>query len=602
MPQALIRVSGTSPTTDATIKIELPRYKGIAEDYHNIRFRTMTGRVIPHWVEDTSKGIIWVKLPKIGEAGAIFYVEWGNWNVGKGDIEGIAYKGIGDDFEGTSLDTSKWNQGTGSAGGTISVEDGVLKLAPNKPSSGSNSCCIWTNTTITNGFVIRERRKFTNEYYADLGLPVEEPSSFNTFHASGVCSQIYGFNQQTPISGSNAKCVYLIYKYSDGYSYLDYIQGSNLTSLNAFHINEYYYTHDGLLRWIHTPSTGEPGWDLSATHTAYLDDQKYILLFQGKYYKGNGGTSYIDWVFVRKYLDPEPEVLDIRLIPSIEEILPYIVTTTAGTPFVISFGSAIKVGSDTSKNLSSQEKVGASKEHTVVFQESVAQPSQRVVTSENAVGEAIEKEYATQEKIGQETYPIHTATQETIAHFQKLLSATITAVARLKEVALTFQSRVGKTVDKNIETESVVASETVYQKLGVENRIATLRTLQTQLQEAVSELAERSIASRVKVGESVEYNISVITSLAESFESVLASVEKVYRALETHAGMESAVSEFSEKALAVVESVAESSEIILSADISVKELILRILRTLVEVADKLRTLVEVVERFSTTVE
>ena len=82
--QALIRVSGTSPTTDATIKIELPRYKGIAEDYHNIRFRTMTGQVIPHWVEDTSKGIIWVKLPRIGEAGATFYVEWGNWNSRRG--------------------------------------------------------------------------------------------------------------------------------------------------------------------------------------------------------------------------------------------------------------------------------------------------------------------------------------------------------------------------------------------------------------------------------------------------------------------------------------------------------------------------------------
>ena len=100
------------------------------------------------------------------------------------------------------------------------------------------------------------------------------------------------------------------------------------------------------------------------------------------------------------------------------------------------------------------------------------------------------------------------------------------------------------------------------------------------------------IAPKVKVGESVEYNISVITSLAESFESVLASVEKVYRALETHTGIESAVSEFSEKALAVVESVAESSEIILGTDISVQELILRILRTLVEVADQFRTLVE----------
>ena len=172
----------------------------------------------------------------------------------------------------------------------------------------------------------------------------------------------------------------------------------------------------------------------------------------------------------------------------------------------------------------------------------------------------------------------------------------------MKDVALAFQSCVGKAVDKNIETESVVASETVYQKLGVENRIATLRTLQAQFQETVSELAERSITSEVKVGESVEYNISVITSLAESFESVLASVEKVYRALETHTGMENAVSEFSEKALAVVESVAESSEIILAADISVQELILRILRTLVEVADQFRTLVEVVDNYSTTVQ
>jgi len=316
MNRAKIYIKSEISETDATISFNLPWYHGMASDFSNIRFFMSPYRIIPHWIEsytsDSAK--VWIKPPSIHPGINIVFVEWGNWNNGRGDIEGIAYKRIGDDFEGTSLDTSKWNQGIGSAGGTISVEDGVLKLAPNKPSSGGNSCCIWTNTTITNGFIIRERRKFTDEHYADLGLPVEEPSNFNTIHANDVCSQAYAFNQQSPISGNDEKCVYLIYKYSNGYSFLDYIHDSNLTSLNAFHINEYYYTHDGLLRWVHTPSTGEPGWDLSATHTAYLDDQKYILLFQGKYYNGNGGTSYIDWVFVRKYLDPEPELLDIRPI------------------------------------------------------------------------------------------------------------------------------------------------------------------------------------------------------------------------------------------------------------------------------------------------
>jgi len=602
MPQALIRVSGTSPTTDATIKIELPRYRGIAEDYHNIRFRTMTGQVIPHWVEDTSKGVVWVKLPRISEAGTTFYVEWGNWNSGRGDIKNTFI--IGDDFE--TLDTNKWDVQAGS--GTIDIQT-------------------------VDGYTCLHIGNYTN-YYSYI----QYKAGINPVGLVAVMrARIGNYSGSAWAFGHGWKDIFD----TSTYSYIRSVaRHSGDTSTNApykAHIERFY---DGSLeartdpsrsalnplpadtwsRWKMRIDSSTLGYFISIIEssgavinedtlswtTALSTDSHYAIgkrLVNSNYSTaGSYGNHYVDWIIVYKYLDPEPEVLDIRPIPSIEEILPYIVTTTAGTPFVISLGSVTKVGSDTSKSFSSREKVGASKEYIVLPQESVAQSSQRVVTSENVVGKSAAKEYAVQEKVGQETYPVHAASQETVAYLQELISASITKVARLKDVALAFQSRVGKAMDKNIETESVVASETVYQKLGVENKIATLRTLQTQLQEAVSELAERSIASKVKVGESVEYNISVITSLAESFESVLASVEKVYRALETHAGMESAVSEFSEKALAVVESVAESSEIVLATDISVKELILRILRTLVEVADQFRTLVEVVDNYSTTVE
>ncbi len=45
----------------------------------------------------------------------------------------------------------------------------------------------------------------------------------------------------------------------------------------------------------------------SATDTDFLNDDKKILLTQGAYQEsGRGAPSYLDWVVVRKYVDPEP--------------------------------------------------------------------------------------------------------------------------------------------------------------------------------------------------------------------------------------------------------------------------------------------------------
>jgi len=543
--QALIRVSGTSPTTDATIKIELPRYKGIAEDYHNIRFRTMTGQVIPHWVEDTSKGVIWVKLPHIGEAGATFYVEWGNWNSGCGDIEGIAYKGIGDDFEGTSLDTSKWNSGIGSAGGSINISDSAVALSPNVPSSGGNACAIWSVQTVTNNIIIRERRKFTDEHYVDIGLN-KNLDYLNIHHVYTADNIGYGYAMQSPISGADTKNVFISRRDPGSVTYIG-LCGSNMTSLNNFHITEAIYKSNGDLIYIHQPSTGESGWNLSWNDTTYLNDAKHITLWQGKYKSGAGGISYIDWVFVRKYLDPEPEVLDIRPIPSIEEILPYIVT--AGTPFVIYIPS---IG---------QNAWLIEKENEL----------------ENKIGEAISIAQTNEAQVNKKIEQISTVEND-ITELKILIDELTVVIGEQKSDALNNEAQVANKLTEAVSSQitKVAIDETIYNSV-----LTKISALRSELMNCISKIAELTETTQIQenqVAKELKTITQVLNQLVETFEK--------------YSIVESTNAELVTKLNALVSEVSTLMSSMSISDVEVKKLMVKVYKTIVRIVEKFKLILE----------
>jgi len=119
----------SSNLRDYQIKIEitdtntLNKMKDNAED---IRFYAGITK-LSYWIEEktSSKLVVWVKVPLIpGSSTTRIYMYFGNPSA-TSESNGEAVFEFFDDFEGTSLDTSKWNIISGSP----TVSDGRLQLA-----------------------------------------------------------------------------------------------------------------------------------------------------------------------------------------------------------------------------------------------------------------------------------------------------------------------------------------------------------------------------------------------------------------------------------------------------------------------------------------
>jgi hypothetical protein len=139
--------TGTSPLIDYQVKINLDssnfNFDHAKDDGSDILFMDDNNTILPHWIEYWNKtekrAIIWVKIPKIETGTTIVYMFYGNPNAPSG------YRGNGenvfeffDDFNG--FNTSKWDitryRGDTSLEGV--VEEGYMKLVKQSMWRGCN--------------------------------------------------------------------------------------------------------------------------------------------------------------------------------------------------------------------------------------------------------------------------------------------------------------------------------------------------------------------------------------------------------------------------------------------------------------------------------
>ena len=83
-------------------------------DGSDIRFLLPSGKSIPYWIESWNKSgqsaKVWVKVPSIpANSSTVIYMTYGNPSASS-ESNGDAVFEFFDDFEGTSLDTSKWDE------------------------------------------------------------------------------------------------------------------------------------------------------------------------------------------------------------------------------------------------------------------------------------------------------------------------------------------------------------------------------------------------------------------------------------------------------------------------------------------------------------
>ncbi|MFW9844865.1 MAG: DUF2341 domain-containing protein, partial [Candidatus Thorarchaeota archaeon] len=142
-------------------------------DFSDVRFVSSDGvTFLDYWCESVVAGShakFWVKINDNLDYDQMIYIYYGNSaaeSVSNGEATFIFF----DDFSGTSLNTSKWNNfWTSGSGNTLTVSDGVLHM---KSGTGSNyGTAIKGLTTFTNGYAFETRANFGGSpIYSSIGI------------------------------------------------------------------------------------------------------------------------------------------------------------------------------------------------------------------------------------------------------------------------------------------------------------------------------------------------------------------------------------------------------------------------------------------------
>ncbi|AGB01873.1 DUF2341 domain-containing protein [Methanoregula formicica] len=252
--------------TDSSENIHLP---GIAQpDFDDVRFALSDGTPLNYWME-TPAGIdnatFWIKVPSIpaGYANTIpVDIYYGSATISSG-ADGAATFALFDDFNGSSLDTTKW---------TVVYNAGGISI--------SNSQLILKNTVI------------------------QSKINFNHNASLRFRGNLWGYTQTIGFEddADTVNRVYFKVTSGDGYEYF-YTKINSETSF----INPGYWSGDRY-------QTGELFWN--ATHVAVTDGVNPIAPKQDAltatlpiYLESqSSSTGYYDWIFVRQLADSEPPV------------------------------------------------------------------------------------------------------------------------------------------------------------------------------------------------------------------------------------------------------------------------------------------------------
>ncbi|MDD3284777.1 MAG: DUF2341 domain-containing protein, partial [Patescibacteria group bacterium] len=224
-----------------------------------------------------------------------------------------------------SDNTKKWiDYKKGSQSATIATtSDGIiLSGQPNTVSSAN----IRTTKKFTNNIIIELRQRISNERYWDtsIGSYVASEEGFYEARKGEVVIRSreyptlsssspwyhttlgagYMWNADDVNSVSSKARVYKMVNITANTNALASSSGTPIHPVNQWLKNRYIYSGSGNLQWY----VGD-NLIVSSNDTAYLDNEKYLLLSQGAYTTSNwGGNREIDYVFVRQYATTTPSI------------------------------------------------------------------------------------------------------------------------------------------------------------------------------------------------------------------------------------------------------------------------------------------------------
>jgi len=285
-----------SDLTDYQVLIELNStnfdFTHTQTNGEDIRFTDANGNLLSYWIEEwdavNESAKVWVKVPSIPANSEVeIFMYYGNPTL-MSESNGDAVFDFFDDFEGTSIDTSKWERTH--TGGSTSVSDSVVSISA---SNGAWEGWKAPAYQFGAGLIYESKKKFSA---TDNGMQIDGLSDFGTTTFFGNDALLHNFE------------VYhnQVRTYNDGSA-----TTNDMTNLEdkseVWHIIRIIWksTTEAVFEVLNE----DYSLDTTITHTTNVPDANNLVpFFRGSAYSDNSCTHYWDWIRVRKYTEPEPSV------------------------------------------------------------------------------------------------------------------------------------------------------------------------------------------------------------------------------------------------------------------------------------------------------
>ncbi|RLJ04578.1 MAG: hypothetical protein DRP18_04535, partial [Candidatus Aenigmatarchaeota archaeon] len=344
-PITITEQSGNT-LTDYQVAINITYDSEMQSDFDDLRFTWLNEtsgdeQEIPYWIEskvDSDWAYVWIKVPEIPANGeATVYMYYGNSDA-TSESNGDNVFEFFDDFEGTSLDTSKWEV-TSSRAGSYSVSNSKLYIN------------LKTNTGSSKALTIRNKNAYP---YSQIGSYIFEgyiKASGETYAETGWILSGFAVGKENSGGGGwdNKYCVGWE-GYNDRYalhSWIGSMKSIELTASNdVWYIYYLHITSSSNAKGCIGDSCANSNWDIGST-TNY----RWVLGGQGNAYV----EYWIDWVRVRKFADPEPTITlgaEETLSPVVESVRTY--NETYGNQTTFSIGDKVVIRANVTHPLGNQ--------------------------------------------------------------------------------------------------------------------------------------------------------------------------------------------------------------------------------------------------------
>ncbi len=283
-----ITITDDESVSDLQMKLVIDTATLISEgkmnsDCSDLRFADESDNELSYWIEDgtcnSAYTVVWIKVSTTNGDKKIFmyYGNSGATSVSNGDDVFPFF----DDFEGTSIDSSKWSV----VSGTWSIEDGTLKYTD----SGGDSFIVgqFSTTWNTKTYVAETRYKVEDKIYSWGGIGIDSTDDASSFYRTAL-----GY------SGSLSCDIHRVQKKWTPYND-ECVSG---WETNHWFVLRIYQDSSNVYGEFREGEYGSTYYDLNNDNQladTSLSSGKIVLT-------GYKADVWYDWVFVRKYVETEP--------------------------------------------------------------------------------------------------------------------------------------------------------------------------------------------------------------------------------------------------------------------------------------------------------